>query len=238
MSLEIAAACDRFALVVSDGLSWNPVTGRVVNEHSRKQIGFGRDIVISGGGKSKDLDALFSGCREAYEFARRIGMDPVSLVKSFFEWRIKQDHFIDFGKSILCGLLVARQDNGFLIVKRRGDYDQQEHFVKPGDEPVCLYATPTPTIESLMLMYEHEAIREPMRNGARSGQVIANLKALYYAASQIEDPPKCNENVNIDILGDPPDSEPCEADALLVQSLAQFTQQTRELLAALERKQV
>lgn len=45
MSLEVAAVCDRYAVIASDGLAWQkggPITG----QHSRKQIRLG-DIVVA-----------------------------------------------------------------------------------------------------------------------------------------------------------------------------------------------
>lgn len=47
MSIEVAAVCDRFAVAVSDGLAWNPKTGRITSENSRKQIRLGPDIAVA-----------------------------------------------------------------------------------------------------------------------------------------------------------------------------------------------
>lgn len=49
MSL-VAITNGNYAVIVSDGLSWDGATGQPVDEHARKQIELGPDIVIAAGG--------------------------------------------------------------------------------------------------------------------------------------------------------------------------------------------
>lgn len=227
MSLEIAAVCDRFAIVVSDGLAWD-ATGRVTDEHSRKQIQLGNEIVVAAGGFCYEVDDLLSKCQTAYDAT---ATEKLTAVRAAFEQYVGSKPFPGFGETILSGLLVARQEDGFLLMKKRGNYDREDGFIQPGDPPACAYLTPTGRVKAVCFLHEREAILEPLRAGATPNQIIANLRALFHAAAESEDPPKLNENLRIAVVGDVPAGGSAEPDVDLVLSLEKFVQQTREVFA-------
>lgn len=233
MSLEIACVCDRYAVVTSDGLEWNGTDGRIVTEHARKQIQLGPNIVVTAGGYSSEMTELFTICRRAYYGAPHNILEQIPAVKKAFTDYIGPKHFPGFGETILGGVLVAKQPRGFLLLRKRGDYDEQEYFIKPGDGPQVAYLTPTGLVEAVCMMYMREAVLEPMRSGASPAQIIANLRALYHAAAAIEDPPKLNENLHVSILGDVPAGPPCEPDKALVARLNEFVDKTKRVLGGI-----
>lgn len=227
MSLEIAAVCDRFAIVVSDGLAWD-ASGRVTDEHSQKQIMLGGNIVIAAGGYVREVEELFSKCQTAYNAT---ATEKLAAVRAAFEQYIGSKLFRGFGETILSGLLVARQEDGFLLIKKRGNYDREIRFIKPGDPPTCAYLTPTGRVKAVCFLHEHQAILGPLLAGATPNQIIANLRALFHAAAESEDPPKLNENLRIAVVGDVPAGEPAEPDVDLVLCLGRFVEQIQEVFA-------
>lgn len=225
MSLEIAVVSDKFAVVVSDGLAWHGDT--ITDEHSRKQISLGDAIVVAAGGFCWQVEELLARCQWAYSTALQNGDDSLESVKHEFSDYIGQHKFKEFGATILGGLLVAKQPDGFLVIKQNGNRDHEEYLVKPGDSPRVAFLTPTGRIDALCSLAADQLIR----NGDSPSQVGANLKALFHAAQQVENPRKLNTNLRIAVLGAELAGPECDPDNMLASFLGSFVEKMRVLNA-------
>lgn len=200
MSLEIAATNGKYAVIVSDGLEWNGETGEVLNEHSRKHVELGERIVIAGGGYAHEMRELFFRCKEAYDSADRNAAAQLEAVKREFSQVFSERSFPGFGKTCMGGILVARDGDGFVLIKQHAGGEPEVHHVKAGDEPIALFCGPGTAAEMPAFMFLGNAAIDPMRSGASPEQVVENLRELYRAASQLGERRTVNTNLRVAVL--------------------------------------